>query len=56
MSKDWERTCPVCNKKFIPAPYHIYKTARGRKLVCTYTCMLKSERQHEQKARKNNES
>lgn len=51
-----ERTCPVCKKNFIPAPYHIYKTATGGKLVCTYTCMLKSERKHEQKARKKNES
>lgn len=56
MSRELERVCPVCKKIFIPAPYHIYKVARGRKLVCTYTCMLKSERMHEQKARKKNES
>lgn len=36
-----ERTCPVCKKNFIPAPYHIYRRKnKGKALVCSYHCML----------------
>lgn len=41
--------CPICSKKFVPAPFHIYKTRRGGRLVCTYSCMLESERRREEK-------
>lgn len=47
-----EHICPICKKNFIPAPYHIYKTASGGYLVCTYSCMLESRRQHEQRKNK----
>lgn len=40
-----ERICPVCGKKFIPAPYHVYKlwneVSGHNILVCSYTCSLK---------------
>ena len=42
-----EKTCPVCGKNFIPAVRHIYKS-KGR-MVCTYSCMLKSEGKEEKK-------
>ena len=35
-------TCPVCGKKFIPAPLHRYKNRRS-KLVCSYECVLKDQ-------------
>lgn len=41
------RTCPICGKKFVPAPEHVYRV-RGKKtngLVCTYSCVLKSYRE-----------
>ena len=39
------RICPVCGKRFIPAPYHVYKDKRKEKYVCSYPCSLESERQ-----------
>jgi hypothetical protein len=39
-----ESKCPVCRKTFIPAPQHVYKTANGKNLVCSYHCMLEDER------------
>lgn len=36
-----EVVCPVCKKKFYPAPQHIYKNKKGAK-VCSYTCARKS--------------
>lgn len=42
-----EKICPVCNKIFIPAKYHAYKS-KGR-LVCTYSCMLKSDGEQKKK-------
>ncbi|MBQ8649154.1 MAG: hypothetical protein IJ470_03700 [Clostridia bacterium] len=45
--------CPICGKEFIPAPYHAYKIyQKGYKLVCTYGCMRKWERQEENKNKK----
>lgn len=40
-----DRTCPVCGKNFIAAPEHIYKVCD--KKVCSWTCMLKGEREIE---------
>lgn len=34
--------CPVCGKKFNPAPEHSYKV--GNDLVCTYTCSIRGEK------------
>ena len=40
--------CPVCGKKFIPAPMHAYKTsAKSNKLLCTYSCMLEYDRRRD---------
>ncbi|MCC8022973.1 MAG: hypothetical protein LIO46_04235 [Clostridiales bacterium] len=37
-------TCPVCGEKFVPAPEHVYRDKqRQDKLVCSYTCMRKTE-------------
>ena len=39
--------CPICKKKFIPAPMHIYKV-RGRN-VCSYTCTLPGAKEKKRK-------
>lgn len=40
--------CPVCGKQFIPTSQHVYKDKRkGHKNVCSWTCVLQSERLHE---------
>lgn len=45
--------CPVCGKKFIPAPFHAYKTSPcGKTLLCTYSCKLEYDRRRDAK-RKN---
>ena len=40
-----EKTCPVCGKNYIPAPYHMYKlwdSKTGHSIqVCSYSCSLK---------------
>lgn len=43
--------CPVCGKKFLPAPQHIYKTSPAGRLVCTYHCMIKYRKEQERKKR-----
>ena len=35
-----ERTCPICGKVFIPAPFHVYKDGHG-KYYCTWGCFNK---------------
>ena len=39
-----EKICPVCGKKYIPAPYHLYKISQGKSgssvMVCSYACSL----------------
>ena len=53
-------TCPICGKKFVPAPEHAWKigsyntyTAESddgrRKHVCSYSCMRKWEKEQEEK-------
>jgi hypothetical protein len=37
-------TCPICKKKFVPAPYHAWRTTNKGKLVCSYHCALESDR------------
>lgn len=49
-----DKKCPVCGKNFIPAGQHIYKDARNGSLVCTWTCVLKSERLKEAQTDKQN--
>lgn len=38
--------CPICGKRFIPAPEHIYKIPNGGsyKYVCSWGCQRKYER------------
>lgn len=45
------RVCPICGKKFMPEPLHVYKDKSDpdRKLVCTYHCMRESERLADEK-------
>jgi hypothetical protein len=46
--------CPICDKIFYPMPEHQYKIGSGSKhdkLVCTYHCMRKYEKQHHMKRR-----
>ena len=45
-----DKICPVCGKNFVPAGLHMYKDARSRTLVCSWSCMLKSERMNEAKS------
>ena len=43
-----EVRCPVCGENFIPAAQHAYKDKRyPYKRVCTWHCVLESERQKE---------
>lgn len=39
-----EVTCPICHKRFIPAPQHVYKTQDKRRYICSYHCVLEGER------------
>lgn len=55
-------TCPICSKKFIPAPEHYWKIGTGEydmdtriKNVCSYSCMRKWERQQEAKRKERRE-
>lgn len=55
--KLWEpEECPVCGKKFIRAPEHIYMvtTKKGfREYVCSYSCMrVLQEQKYGKKAAK----
>ena len=45
-----EVICPVCGKTYIRAPYHLYKDVQ-RRYVCSWGCMLESERIEEAKAK-----
>lgn len=39
------RICPICNKSFIPAPYHVYRDKfTTRRMVCSWACVCESER------------
>lgn len=45
------KVCPICKKKFAPAPSHYYKISYER-LVCSYSCMRVWEREQEAKRRR----
>lgn len=38
------KECPICGKKFIPAPQHVYRDRRSTKMVCSWSCVCESER------------
>lgn len=42
--------CPVCGKKFIPAPMHIYKVQNC--FVCSWGCQRKFEKEQEARKKK----
>ena len=44
------KVCPVCKKKFVPAPAHAWKIKYDA-LVCSYTCMRVVEKADEAKRR-----
>ena len=44
---DWKQiACPICGKKFIPAPEHVYRrTVKGKmRYLCSYHCMLEYDK------------
>lgn len=44
---DWkESTCPICGKKFIPAPEHVYRrrVRTSLRYICSYHCMLEYDK------------
>lgn len=49
--------CPICGKKFIPAPEHYWKIGNYKLNtrtddVCSYSCMRKWEKEQEAKLKK----
>lgn len=50
-----EKTCPICKKKYVPAPYHAYRESPKGRLVCSYHCALESDRRKKRKYIKRNE-
>ena len=59
---DWkESTCPICGKKFIPAPEHVYRrrVRTSLRYICSYHCVLeydKNKIDRNEKVRYKNES
>ena len=51
-----EAKCPICNKVFVPAPEHMYKAHDKVRYVCTYHCMLESEKRFEARRAMNMEN
>lgn len=43
-------TCPVCNKEFMPAPFHAY--TEDNKTFCKWTCLCEYRRRKEVKTEK----
>ena len=49
-------TCPVCGKRFVPAPQHAYKVQpHSGAPVCSYRCMMVCRRKAEAKKKKKEE-
>lgn len=38
--------CPICGKKFLVAPLHIYKSSKTHKKYCGWNCYRKAQREH----------
>lgn len=39
------KTCPVCGKTFVPAPFHAYRIGNAYSApVCSYTCARAAEK------------
>lgn len=52
-------TCPICKKQFYPTHEHVYKKAGSKRKVCSWHCVLESEKIYkaklEAKAERRNE-
>ena len=46
-----EEKCPICGKKFIAAPQHVFKYSETRH-ICSYPCMQEYRRRQEKLANK----
>ena len=61
MSQEWENqynitSCPVCGKRFLPAPQHAYRVRPNHgAFVCSYKCMMVCRRKAEAKKKKKEE-
>lgn len=40
-----EHTCEVCGTRFIPTPEWVYRSAISHRLVCSYNCRCKTEKE-----------
>ena len=49
-----ELKCPICGKIFVPAPEHVYRDKRSwhGRFVCSYGCVIKSERMKGERGKK----
>lgn len=46
-----EHICPICGKIFFPTSLHVYRS-QDDKPVCSWSCVLRSERESERKKKK----
>lgn len=44
-----ERKCPICKKIFVPAPFHSWRVSEKGAMVCSYHCVLESDRRKEER-------
>lgn len=49
----FEKTCPFCSKKFIPAPEHAYRVEK--RLYCSWHCYLSVLRMNENRKKNYNQ-
>lgn len=45
------KKCPICGKDFHPAPEHSWTIGSDKKLVCSYTCARKWDKEQERKGK-----
>lgn len=36
--------CPICKKRFYPTAQHVYKKAGSKRKVCSWNCVIESEK------------
>jgi hypothetical protein len=41
--------CPICKKRFYPTPQHVYKKAGSKSKVCSWNCVIESEKRYKAK-------
>ena len=42
--------CPICKKKFLPAPMLVYRVGDPERRVCSYSCMRAYQKKEENSA------